>query len=160
MADLKLQGRTHLKCVPSDSINQPFPADIVASGTTTSAGTSTGTNDVVDSAASFESTVNVGDIVMNYTDGSLHVVSAVVDDNNLTLASGSLGNAKAYRIYSPNKINKDFVVYVGVTGDVALVDGNGNVEVYKDVPTGMVLPVMGGRVNSTSTTATNLVAIW
>ena len=158
MADLKLQGRTHLKVVPSDTINQPFPGDQVTSGTTTGVGTTA--NDLVDSAASFESTVKVGDIVMNYTDGSLHVVSAVVDDNNLTLASGSLGNAKAYRIYSPNKINRDCVVYVGVTGDVALVDGNGNVEIYTAVPAGMVIPVMGGRVNATSTTATNMVAIW
>lgn len=158
MADLKLQGRTHLKCVPSDTINQPFPGDQLTSGTTTGVGTTA--NDLVDSAASFESTVKVGDVVMNYTDGSLHVVTAVVDDNNLTLASGSLGNAKAYRVYSPNKINGDFVIYVGVTGDVALADTHGNVEVYTAVPAGMIIPVMGRRVNFTDTNAANMVAIW
>jgi len=158
MADLKLQGRTHLKCVPSDTIDQPFPGDQVASGSATSAPSVA--NDLIDSAAVFTETVKVGDVVLNYTDGTIDTVSAVVDDNNLTLASGTVPDTKAYRIYSPNKINKDFVVYVGATGDVALVDGNGNVEVYKDVPTGMVVPVMGGRVNSTDTTATNLVSIW
>jgi hypothetical protein len=158
MADLKLQGRTHLQVVPSDTINQPFPGDLVASGSATSA--PSGANDLIDSAAVFTETVKVGDVVLNYTDGTIDTVSAVVDDNNLTLASGTVPDTKAYRIYSPNKINRDFVVYVGVTGDVALVDGNGNVEVYKDVPTGMVIPVMGGRVNDTGTGATNMVAIW
>jgi hypothetical protein len=50
-------------------------------------------------------------------------------------------------------------IYVGVTGDVALVDQNDAVVVWKAVPVG-ILPMRAKRINSTATTATNMVAIW
>lgn len=80
-------------------ISIPVQDARTASSTTTSAGTTA--NDVVDSAADFVTDgVVVGDIVHNTTDDAYHVVSAVVDLNNLTLSSGSVGTSKAYTIYS------------------------------------------------------------
>jgi len=52
-------------------------------------------------------------------------------------------------------------VYVGVTGNVAVRPANGGSAVtFVGVPAGAVLPVRVIGVNSTSTTATNLVAVY
>lgn len=50
-------------------------------------------------------------------------------------------------------------IYVGGTGDVAVVTEGGNVTTFSAVPVGAVLPIRFTRVNSTGTTATNLVAL-
>lgn len=55
-------------------------------------------------------------------------------------------------------------LYIGVAGDVAIVgadDNNGEVvEVFKNVANGTILPVYCKRVNSTSTTATFIKALY
>lgn len=51
-------------------------------------------------------------------------------------------------------------IYVGVGGDIVVVTQGDNAITFKNVPTGAVLPVRTKRVNSTSTTATNLVALY
>lgn len=55
-------------------------------------------------------------------------------------------------------------IYVGVTGDVVCVPktrtGEGAAVLFKAVPAGSVLPIAATRVNSTSTTATDLVALF
>jgi hypothetical protein len=51
-------------------------------------------------------------------------------------------------------------VYVGTGGDLNLVAaGDTAAVVLKNVPTGSLLPLKVARVKSTSTTATNLVAV-
>lgn len=78
-----------------------FPiAPSVDSGTTD--GVPSGANDLIDSGQNFLTTVNVGDYVHNTTDDAWHIVSAVVDNDNLTLESGTVATAKAYTIYSGN----------------------------------------------------------
>lgn len=49
-------------------------------------------------------------------------------------------------------------LYIGVTGDVVVVDSQGNAVTFSNVPVG-ILPVQCIRVNETSTTATNIVAL-
>lgn len=50
-------------------------------------------------------------------------------------------------------------IYVGVGGDVvAVVDGAAIT--FKNAPSGAIIPIQATRVNSTSTTATNLVALY
>lgn len=72
---------------------------VSASSTTTSAGTTT--NDVIDTAATFQTDgVAVGDIVHNTTDDAYHVVSAIVSETVLTLEAGSVATSKAYTVYS------------------------------------------------------------
>lgn len=49
-------------------------------------------------------------------------------------------------------------LYVGTGGDVVLVTRGGTAITYKAVPTGSYVWAAGIRVNSTSTTASNIVA--
>jgi len=51
-------------------------------------------------------------------------------------------------------------IYVGVGGDVVVVGLDGAAVTFKNVPTGAVLPVQAIRVNSTSTTATDMVGLY
>lgn len=52
-------------------------------------------------------------------------------------------------------------IYVGVGGNVVVVlPGTGGAVTFTNVPSGAVLPVRAIRVNSTSTTATNMVALY
>lgn len=50
-------------------------------------------------------------------------------------------------------------IYVGGSGDVALMTLTGNAVTFKALSAGTVLPVSAVRVNNTGTTATNLVAL-
>jgi hypothetical protein len=51
-------------------------------------------------------------------------------------------------------------VYVGGTGNVVAVMGDGTTGTFTGVPAGTVLPITPIRINSTSTTATALVALY
>ncbi|HXU01265.1 MAG TPA: hypothetical protein VN903_09750 [Polyangia bacterium] len=51
-------------------------------------------------------------------------------------------------------------IYVGVTGDIAVVGQNGVPVTFKAVPVGQRLDVQARRVNAAGTTATNLVALF
>ena len=50
-------------------------------------------------------------------------------------------------------------LYVGVGGTVVAVTATGNVLTFVGVPAGAILPLRCVRVNSTSTTATNIIAL-
>jgi hypothetical protein len=75
-------------------------APSVDSGTTD--GSPSGANDLIDSGQNFLTTVKAGDLVHNTTDDAWDVVAAVVDNDNLTLVTGTVATAKAYVIYSGN----------------------------------------------------------
>jgi hypothetical protein len=75
-------------------------APSVDSGTTD--GVPSGANDLIDSGQNFLTTVKAGDLVHNTTDDAWDVVAAVVDNDNLTLVTGTVATAKAYTIYSGN----------------------------------------------------------
>lgn len=51
-------------------------------------------------------------------------------------------------------------IYCGGVGDIAVVMQSGKVLTFVSVPTGGILPVIGRRVNSTNTDATNLIALY
>ena len=51
-------------------------------------------------------------------------------------------------------------IYVGGTGDVVVVFSGGGTITFVGVPAGMILPVQAKRINSTSTTATSMVALY
>lgn len=51
-------------------------------------------------------------------------------------------------------------IYVGVTGDVTLLTSGGEVITFTAVPAGAILPIRTRRVNTTSTTASNMVALY
>ena len=51
-------------------------------------------------------------------------------------------------------------IYVGGAGNVNVVYESGATQVYTAVPAGTILMVQAKRVNATSTTATNMVAMF
>lgn len=51
-------------------------------------------------------------------------------------------------------------VYVGVGGDIAAVGADNVPIVFKDVPTGTMLPIRVRRINAVGTDATDMVAIY
>lgn len=64
---------------------------------------------------------------------------------------------------TPHDSNEESLVfrglYVGGAGDVEVVDMKDNATVFHAVPAGTILPVMGVRVGSTNTTATDIVGL-
>lgn len=51
-------------------------------------------------------------------------------------------------------------IYVGVAGNVVAVNEAGTAVTFTAVPAGTILPIYANRVNSTSTTATNMVGLY
>ncbi len=51
-------------------------------------------------------------------------------------------------------------IYVGDGGDVVAVRRDGTTVTFKNVQTGTVLPIIARRINSTSTTAADMVALF
>lgn len=51
------------------------------------------------------------------------------------------------------------LVYVGVTGDLAVETASGDTATFVAVPAGMILPVQVKKVLATGTTATSLIAL-
>lgn len=50
-------------------------------------------------------------------------------------------------------------IYVGTAGNIVAVMRNGAVITFSNVPAGMILPIRCSRVNSTNTTASNMVGL-
>jgi hypothetical protein len=83
-------------------------APSVDSGTTD--GVPAGANELIDAGQNFLTTVSVGDYVHNTTDDEWFTVSAVVDNENLTLDAITTGattvpTGKAYTIYDGDSAN-------------------------------------------------------
>ncbi len=51
-------------------------------------------------------------------------------------------------------------IYVGATGNITAVMGNGDVVLFSTIPAGMILPIRCIRVNSTATSAATMVALY
>ncbi len=85
-----------------------------------------------------------------------------VDPNSGVAAPRSGPAADAFAVTPSNSTNftqgTAVGLYVGVTGDVVLVTPAGNAVTFKAAPVGF-LPVACIRVNSTGTTATNIVGL-
>ena len=67
----------------------------------------------------------------------------------------------AFAITKSDTVNftKSAAIYVGGTGDVVVVFADDTAITFSSVPAGTILPVEAIRVNSTSTTATNMVGL-
>lgn len=50
-------------------------------------------------------------------------------------------------------------IYVGITGNVAVVDMNGTTVTFQAVPAGTILPIQVARVNATNTTASGIIGL-
>jgi hypothetical protein len=56
--------------------------------------------------------------------------------------------------------NNTRAIYVGGAGNIVIVTENGDAVTYSNVPAGTIIPIVAKRVNSTNTTATNLVGMY
>ena len=80
-------------------------------------------------------------------------------DHSSTLTSPALNGAPITASDSVDLSNTTRAVYVGGAGDVVAVL-NGTAVTFTGVAAGTFLPIRATRINSTNTTATNLVALW
>jgi hypothetical protein len=149
--------RTH----KSDDANIAFPNSI-ESGTNTTATAFK----LIDSAGTFiTNNVCVGDIVHNDTDETSATVVTIDSQTQLTLnANIFAATAKVYNVYqaSPQSGigNYGCYLYIGGTGNVSVVTIGGDIATFFAVPAGTTLHVQVLKLRATSTTATNVVALW
>jgi hypothetical protein len=149
--------RTHA----SDNANIAYP-NVIASGTNTTATSFK----LIDSAGTFVTkNIAVGDIVHNDTDESAATVVSVDSQTQLTLnANIFAATGKPYAVYAASAQtgsgNPGCYLYVGGTGNVSVVTIGNDIATFFGVPAGTTLPVQVLKLRSTSTTATNIVALW
>lgn len=163
MSSQKLQGYVGLEVYKSDNANIPVPAP-ATSGTTTSAPTA---SDLVQTGQTFESTVKVGDIVYNTTDGTAATVIQVVSDTELKLNAGIMATGEDYVIYQASieanmqDAGNGCVLYLGGTdGNLRVTTIGGQVLNFIGLKGGDFFPVQVKKVHATGTTLTNIIALW
>lgn len=153
MAYQKLQASDALSVVPSDTIPIPQGGGVQQSGT---AAAPTGAQ-LVGVGTSFLSSVKVGNIVYDSTNGVIATVSAVVSDTVLT-TSAAIATGATYEIYAYPETN-GCVLYVGVAGNLRVKMASGKVVTFIAMQVGFI-PLHVTQVYSTGTTATDIVALW
>jgi hypothetical protein len=90
---------------------------------------------------------------------------ATIDTGPSTQGDGYIVPAMPSHAFSVTKSDVDVFIhgihiYVGTSGDVAVVPENDNTSVvFKNFPSGLVLPVKVKKVLSTGTTASDLVGV-
>lgn len=84
-------------------------------------------------------------------------------NGNFSTASKNIPRGFAEAVTPHDSTNLDNLtsgLYIGVTGNVTVVmAGDGGVVTFTAVPAGAILPIIVSRVNTTDTTATNIVAL-
>jgi|TARA_R110000822_G_scaffold28198_7_gene83941 hypothetical protein len=161
MAYQKLQAYRAIPVIPSDVVNIPNPAAGQITGTTTA----TTTNKLVNSAAKFLTSVPPGELirvgftVVNTTDNTTATVSAVDSETTLSLSADIMASGESYIIYG-EATSEGCVLYCGTAGNINVVTAGGDQITFSGVNTGAFVPVQVLRVNSTGTSASNIVALW
>ena len=81
----------------------------------------------------------------------------------MALATSNIAVAvSAFTITPSNTVNfaaRARAIYVGVSGDITLVNSDGTTCVLVAVPQGSIIPIECIRINATGTTATSLVGL-
>jgi len=160
-----------LNVVVSDTINIPEP-DAYITGTSSSG---TGTT-ITDGNANFlgvnnpgntgySNKVAVGDVVYVIDGAAITIVRVTAVTNNTNIVvSASVTGTKPYQIYRSNgdfkNVSEGFSLFVGGAGNIAVVPAcSDQVVVLENVPDSSFIPLQVKRVNSTSTTATKIIAL-
>jgi len=155
MAYQKLQAGSAIPVVPSDTISIPAGDGVQLS----SQADGTTANKLVDSTQAFTTTVKVGAIVHNTTDGTIATVTAVDSNTQLSLSADIMASGEDYTIYASPETN-GCALYIGVAGNVKVKMASGKDVVFLSVPAGSFMPINVTKVYATDTTATNIVALW
>ncbi len=157
MAYQKLQAGNAADVYTSDTEDTINLRAVVESGTCTTG--TTGTT-VVDSTATFETNgVKRGDLVVNTTDGVASRVLSVTNETTLeVITTGLFASTEGYEVWS--ETDEPAVLYVGGNGNVRVQTVGGDDVTFNGLTAGQFVPVQVKRVYTTSTSATNLVALW
>jgi hypothetical protein len=158
MAYQKLQGIIGLSVIPSDFINIPNVSDQKRSSQTD------GATGLTDSTATFtDGSVSIGDIVYDTSNSVVAKVTAIVNDQLLSLDNGdgsvvNIAGSADYLIFSDT--NKAAVLYVGVAGNLTVeMAYTGQVLTFVAAANGYH-PIQVNRVLSTGTAADSIIALW
>tara|TARA_R100001530_G_scaffold60360_2_gene43605 strand:- start:1024 stop:1506 length:483 start_codon:yes stop_codon:yes gene_type:complete len=160
MAYQKLQVGKGLAVILSDTVKIPDPSTQVLSGTANFSVAST----LTDVGTTFLTAgIQENAIVYNTTAGIAYYVTAITDDLNLALSPATTGGASDdYVIY--NAPSNGNVLYVGGAGIVSVImagdKDSGVTTDFAGVPAGAFLPIQAVQVATTTTTATDIVALW
>jgi len=150
----KLQAGSAIPVVPSDTIPIPAGDGVQQSGTATG----TTANKLVDSTKAFTTSVKVGAIVHNTTDGTIATVTAVDSNTQLSLSADIMANTEEYVIYASPETS-GCVLYVGTAGDLKVKMASGDIVTFTSIPAGFQ-PIHVLQVYSTGTSADNIIALW
>jgi hypothetical protein len=154
MAYQKLQAGSAIPVVPSDTISIPAGDGVQLSSQTTGAAL----NKLVDTTQAFTTTVKVGAIVHNITDGAIATVTAIDGNTELTLSADIMAISKDYTIYAGPETN-GCVLYVGTSGDLKVKMASGKDITFNSIPAGFQ-PIQVLKVYETGTSADNIIALW
>ena len=122
----------------------------------------------------FLGVINVGDVVVNTTDGTMSTVSVVLSSTLLGMVNNALFavGGGTFIVYAAdtnelNSIQAACVVYIGdasgtaaTWSEVKVMTADRSIVTFSHLPTGTFLPVQVLRVYATGTTATNMIALW
>lgn len=158
MAYQKLQGRRAINVYPQDDVPIPSPSSKRV----------TGQNDAVvvgylqDTSTDFTYYgVKAGDVVYNTTTGRAAKVLKVVGLNDLLLSADIfLVLSQDYVIYSMELSEDGPVLFVGTGGDLNIVTSGGDTVLLTNLPDASYVPIMVKSVQSTSTSCSNIIALW
>jgi len=157
MAYQKLQGRRAINVYPQDDVQIPSPSSKLKEGQ----------NDAVvvaylqDSTTNFfELKVKGGDVVYNTTTGSSAKVLKVFTNDLLLSADIFLAVTQNYVIYSMNLSEDGPVLFVGTGGNLNIVTSGGDTVLLTNLPDASYVPIMVKSVQSTSTSCSNIIALW
>jgi hypothetical protein len=161
MSVFKTQFSRALRTHKSDDANIAYPT-LIETGTNTTATASK----LIDSTGLFiTNNIKTGDIVHNDTDETSATVVSVDSETQLTLnANIFTATAKAYAVYQASPQtglgNPGCNLYIGGAGNVSVVTIGGDVATFFGVPAGTTLPIQVLKLRATSTSATNVIALW
>ena len=155
MAYLKLQVSKGIAVSPSDSTPLPNPEFIMTTGTTTA----TTASKLVDSAATFTTSVEVGNIVVNTTDNTMTNITAIDSDTTLSVDDDIFTSGETYTVYKQAETG-GAILYVGGTGNIKLTTSSGSILTFNGLNAGTFVPVQTIKVFNTGTTATDILALW
>ena len=155
MAYLKLQVSKGIDVSPSDSTPLPNPEFIMTTGTTTA----TTATKLVDSGATFTTSVEVGNIVVNTTDNTMTNITAIDSDTTLSVDDDIFTSGETYTIYKQAETG-GAILYVGGAGNIKLTTSSGSILTFNGLNAGTFVPVQTIKVFNTGTTATNIIALW
>ena len=162
MSVFKSQFSRALRAHKSDDAVIASPALFISSATNTTATAFK----LIDSTATFiAKNVAVGDVVHNDTTELSATVVSVDSATQLTLnANIFLATGNTYTVYGmssqTNIGNTGCNLYIGGAGNVSVITIGGDIATFFAVPVGTILPVQVRQLRSTSTTVTNVMALW